>query len=398
MRSVLLVCDLHSKKFGMFERYLALLGRRFGAAGVRCGLLVPGEPIPVVAEFLRAAGIEWWVVPDWKDERDREHRRAFLRGYAQALRKGPWDVAVFQFCNETTVAVATFLARVHGRAPKATVWVQHSQVVPPGRVARWVSRIRLLRQFVDGMIVLSEAGREAVCGRGWPAPRVTLIRNGITLPPTPRRGWLRADLGLPPEAVLLVSVGSLIVRKGFDLLLAAAAPHLGSAGGGASRYLLIAGDGPERTALGAQAVALGVLSFVRFLGLRNDVPDLLADADVFLLASRAEGLTLAVLEAMAAGLPVVVTDVGGHKEVVSPATGWVVPPNDAPAFGAAIGEALADLAAARQRGTTGRRLVETEFALDAQVDAQYRYIDALWRSRMGSSAACAPTTEREKSQ
>jgi glycosyltransferase involved in cell wall biosynthesis len=397
MRSVLLVCDLHPQKVGMFERYLALLGRRCGASGVRCGLLLPSEPIAAVAELLRAAGLEWRVAAEWKDERDRERRRQFLRGYAQALRDGPWDAAVFQFCNEMSVSAATLLARVRGRAPRATVWVQHSQMVPPGRAARWVSKMRVLRQFVDGMIVLSEATREAVCARGWPAARVALIRNGIALPPAPRRGWLRADLGLPPEAVLLVSVGSLITRKGFELLLAAAAPHLGSGGEGPPRHLLIVGDGPERAALQAQSDSLGVSEFVHFLGLRNDVPDLLADSDAFLLASRAEGLTLAVLEGMAAGLPVVVTDVGGHKEVVGPATGWVVPPNDAPAFGVALGEALANPAAARERGATGRRLIETEFSLDAQVEAQYRYIDAVWRSRTGGSER-ATSTKPEKLQ
>ncbi len=372
MRSVLLVCNLHPKKLGTFERYLVAFGRRARAAGARCGLLVSGEPIPAVAELLRDAGVEWWAVPDWNDDGDRERRGAFLRGYAGALNQGPWDAVVFQFCHEVSVAVATALARLRRRAPRTAVWVQHSQMVPAGWAARRVSRSRLLRPFIDAVIVLSEAGRDAVCGRGWPAHRVTVVRNGIAIATDPRRGWLRAELGLPSDAVVLLSVGSLIERKGYDILLPAAAPHLGPAAG-APRYLLVVGEGPERDALRARAEALGVANFVRFLGLRNDVPDLLADADLFALASRAEGLTLAVVEAMAAGLPVVVTDVGGHKEVVDPATGWVVPPNDAPAFGVALGEALADLPAARGRGAAGR-LVAAGYSLEAQVEAQFRVL------------------------
>jgi len=387
MRSVLLVCDIHSQKLGTFERYLAGLGARLRASGARCGLLLPGAPIQGAADLYRAAGIEWWVAADWKDERDRERRRAFLRGYARALRHGPWDAVVFQFCSETSVAVATCLARGRRRAPRASVWVQHSQMAPPGRLARWVSRVRLLGPFVDGMIVLSESDRRAVCSRGWPAARVKVIRNGIAFPATLRRGWMRAELGLPTDAVVVIGVGSLITRKGFDLLLPAAAPHLGSGGPGGPRYLLIVGDGPERAALQEQARALGIADFVRFLGLRNDVPDLLADANVFALASRAEGLTLAVLEAMAAGLPVVVTDVGGHKEVVDPTTGWVVPPNAVPALEKALGEALADPAAAHERGRAGRRLAETTFALETQIEAQYRYIESVWRTRTGASGA-----------
>jgi len=154
--------------------------------------------------------------------------------------------------------------------------------------------------------------------------------------------------------------------------------------------LLIAGDGPELSALRAQAESLGVADFVRFLGLRNDVPDILADVDLFSLASRAEGLTLAVMEAMVAGLSVVVTDVGGHKEVVGPAIGWVVPPNDIPAFRFALSEALANPDATRARGTAGRRLAVSEFALETQVDAQYRTVaEVLRRAKTGLPTAVA---------
>jgi glycosyltransferase involved in cell wall biosynthesis len=372
MRSVLLVCNLHPKKLGTFERYLVAFGHQARAAGARCGLLVSGEPIPAVAELLRDAGVEWWTVPDWNDYRDRERRGAFLRGYAGALRRGPWDAVVFQFCHELSVAVATALARLRRRAPQTAVWVQHSQMSPARWAARQFSRSRLLRPFVDAVIVLSDAGRDAVCTRGWPASRVTVVRNGIAITTDPRRHWLRSELGLPPDAVVLLSVGSLIERKGYDLLLTASAPHLGSAAG-APRFLLVVGEGSELGSLQARTETLGVSDFVRFLGLRNDVPDLLADADLFVLASRAEGLTLAVVEAMAAGLPVVVTDVGGHKEVVGPATGWIVPPNDATALGLALGEALADLPEARRRGAAGR-LVAAGYSLEAQVEAQFRVL------------------------
>ncbi|HVK14188.1 MAG TPA: glycosyltransferase, partial [Gemmataceae bacterium] len=138
-----------------------------------------------------------------------------------------------------------------------------------------------------------------------------------------------------------------------------------------ARHLLIVGDGPELDRLKTLAASLGVSEAVHFLGLRTDVPDLLADADLFVLASRAEGLTLAVVEAMAAELAVVVTDVGGHKEVVTPDTGWIVPPEDVPALRSAVAVALADPPAARARGAAGRRLAVAGFSLTGQVEAQY---------------------------
>lgn len=370
MRSLLLVCNLHPLKAGTFERYLADLGRRCRADGVRCGLLLAGEPIPQVAADFRDAGIEWWVADGWNPPGAPENRGVFVREYLRTLERGPWDVAVFQFCLEMSVVTAGVRARLARVAPRRTVWVQHSQMAMPGRVGRWASRLRLLARFVDRMVLLSESGRVAVIARGWPTHRATVIPNGIPVPDSFRRGWLRAELGLPPDATVMVCVGSLIRRKGHDILLNAVAPLLG---GSPPLYLLIAGDGEERDALTALAVSLRVAAFVRLLGLRNDVPDVLADADLFVLASRAEGLTLAVVEAMAAGLPVVVTDVGGHKEVVTEVTGVLVPPDDVSAFRGGVERLLADPATSRRLGTAGRRLVSDRYSLDAQVEAQYLY-------------------------
>ena len=381
MRSVLLVCDLRPNKLGTFERYLAEFGARCRADGVRCGLVLAGEPIPEVAKLLRVAGVEWDVIPNWNDDAGQERRWTFVREYMRFLKRDHWDVAVYQFCREESVAAATLVARCRRRAPRVSVWVQHSQVAPASQVSRWVSRIRLMKPFVSGMTLLSEAGRQAVCGRGWPADRATVIRNGIAVPPEFRRGWLRPELGLPPDATVLMSVGSLITRKGHDVLLAALAPVLRE---DPRRHLVIAGDGPERQWLEALAASLGVGANAHFLGLRNDVPDLLADSDLFVLASRAEGLTLAVVEAMAAELSVVVTDVGGHKEVVTPATGHLVPPNDPEAFRAAVAAAMADPACTKAQGIAGRRLVFEDLSLLAQVDAQYRYCQSVWvESRAG---------------
>jgi glycosyltransferase involved in cell wall biosynthesis len=319
-----------------------------------------------VADMLRDAGVEWWVAGGWNPPGGREDRGVFVREYLRTLRRGPWDVAVFQFCIEASVVHAGVRARLAGVAPRRAVWVQHSQMAVPGRLGRYLSRLRLLRLFVDRMILLSGATHSAVVARGWPAGRAVVIPNGIPVPDAQRTGWLRAELSLPADAVVLVSVGSLIRRKGHDILISAVGPLLGG-----PRFLLIAGDGDERAALMAQAEAIGVAPRVRFLGLRNDIPDVLADSDLFVLASRAEGLTLAVVEAMAAGLPVVVTDVGGHKEVVTSETGVLVPAEDVAAFRAGVERLLADEPAARRAGEAGRQLVRSRYSLDAQVEAQY---------------------------
>ena len=186
-------------------------------------------------------------------------------------------------------------------------------------------------------------------------------------------------MGLPSDAVVLICVGTLIPRKGYDILLPALAPLLQSH---PLRHFLIVGDGPDKSDLHSLVESLGISRSVHFLGLRNDVPELLADADLFVLASRAEGLTLAVVEAMAAELPVVVTDVGGHREVVSPETGWIVPPGNAIAMRTAISEAL-EHPNVRELGRASRRLVQRDFSLPGQIEAQYQYFLQVAQSPTG---------------
>jgi glycosyltransferase involved in cell wall biosynthesis len=387
MQSLLLVCNLNPNKLGTFERYLVQMGLRCLQDRVRCGLVLAGEPIPPLAELLRAAEVEWWVIPNWNDETDRERALTFVREYVRILRRGPWDVTAFQFCRELTVAAASALARIRGVAPRAVVWIQQSGIVMPGRLGKYLSRMRVLARFAAGMVVLDPAARAAVVARGWSAGRTTVIGNGCLVPAEGKRGWLRSSLDLPENAVVVVAVGSLIERKGYDVLIPAVAPLFI---GRPERHLLVVGDGPLKPALTALADSQGIGRHTHFLGLRNDVADLLADANVFALASRAEGLSFAVVEALASGLPVVATDVGGHKEVVTPATGWLVPPSDVAAFRSALDEVVADLPAARTRGVAGSKLVAERFSLEAQVEAQYQYFRSVWQSARARRAISTP--------
>lgn len=193
---------------------------------------------------------------------------------------------------------------------------------------------------------VSDSLRKLMCRSGVDPSRIEVVGNGVDLAkfsPVPRAD-ARANLGLPNEAPVLVSVGGLVTRKGFhrviDLLpdLIPRFPGL--------RYVVVGGPSPEgdiSAALRDQVHRLGLDEHVVFTGplppeqLR--VP--LSAADVFVLATANEGWANVFLEAMACGLPVVTTDVGGNAEVVNdPALGRVVPFGDAQALRAAIAEAL----------------------------------------------------------
>jgi glycosyltransferase involved in cell wall biosynthesis len=198
---------------------------------------------------------------------------------------------------------------------------------------------------------------------GWPPAKITVIHNGVPLPATePRRDEALRN-SLAGAAPLAVTVARLTQQKGIDTLVRAAADAPGV-------QFAVVGDGPERTRLEAAARSLGVADRVRFLGHRHDVPDLVAAADVFVLPSRWEGSSLALLEAMAAGKPVVATAVGGTRELVTDGeTGILVPPDDATALADAVRSLALDATRAGALGAAARARVAAEFEISAKTEA-----------------------------
>ncbi len=141
---------------------------------------------------------------------------------------------------------------------------------------------------------------------------------------------------------------------------------------------MLVGDGPERGALESQVATLGLRDRVQFLGYRPDIPGLLAGCDLFVLPSLYEGLPLSILEAMAAGKPVVATAIGGTDEVIVPdCTGLLVPPGDAPALATAIRTLLADPPLARRLARAGQARVATMFSAAQMVRQVTQVYDEL---------------------
>jgi len=183
------------------------------------------------------------------------------------------------------------------------------------------------------------------------------------------RSDVRAELGIPADAPLFVSAGRLDEQKNQSLLLDAfATPAITTTGA----RLLVAGEGRLRPDLEAQRHRLGLDDRVLLPGVRRDLPRLLAAADAFVLSSSWEGNPLVVMEAMAAGTAVVSTDVGCVPELVTPATGRLVPAGDAAALSATLTVLAQDLASCRALGAAGAARARQRF--DAAVMAR-RYLD-----------------------
>jgi len=179
---------------------------------------------------------------------------------------------------------------------------------------------------------------------------------------------LRPQLGIADGAVVIICVARLIRRKGHLILLEAFRRVVDRTS--ADTALVIVGKGPMEGELREKTAGLDLSGRVFFTGERKDVPALLTEADIFTLASDAEGLGLVVLEAMAAAKPVVITRAGGMPELVRQGdTGLIVPSGDPEALAAALTELVADADRRRKLGISGRRLAETEFSLEKMLDS-----------------------------
>jgi len=214
--------------------------------------------------------------------------------------------------------------------------------------------VRWLYRQVDAVIAISAAVRAALISRGVPGARIEVVPSGVDVArfAAGDRARARERLGIALQAQVIALVGVLVERKGQAVLLEALSriapgvPHL---------VCLLAGAGPEGDRLMALAERLGLGDRVRFLGRVDDVAPVLAAADLVAAPSLAEGLGVAIIEAMAAGRAVVASAVGGIPESLRDGIeGVLVPPGDAPALASAIERCLADAGLRARLGAAGQ--------------------------------------------
>jgi len=202
--------------------------------------------------------------------------------------------------------------------------------------------------------------------------RLLVIPNGIDLgrfhPAPAARERVRRELGIDAQAWVIGTVGRIAAEKNQALLLRAMAPLLGP-----HTRLVVAGDGPLLRSVTELASALEIAGFVHLLGARRDVPDVLNALDTFVLSSDTEGLPLVVLEAMATGVPVLSTRVGGVPTVLEDGrTGYLVPVGDAAALRDRVARLRDDPAGSRACGERGREAAITRFSAERM---QRDYLD-----------------------
>lgn len=232
---------------------------------------------------------------------------------------------------------------------------------------------------IDRYIAVSNEVKERLCqDLQVPELKVRVVRNGVRLAPFAQaaESAFRAKLTGRTECPIVFTSARLHSQKGHVYLLEAAAlvPNA---------LFILAGDGPERQRLEELSRKLGLEARVRFLGHRQDVAKLLASCDLFVLPSLYEGLPLSVLEAMAAGKPVVATAVGGTDEaVVHGATGLLVPPGDSAELAAAIRTMLSERALAARLAEAGKVRAMRMFSSETMVREVTRVYEDLIRANL----------------
>ncbi len=274
------------------------------------------------------------------------------------------------------------LAALWARVPVRVVTQQNAYDDPKLRLPTWqIWANRSLVPVTHKFIAVSQAVREYLHRVEWvPEGKIVVIPNAIT-PPTPpepaqvralREQWLGHRRG-----PLVGTVARLQPQKGLDVLLQAV--HLLQSEMPELRAVVV-GEGPLRTLLERQALTMGLTDRVLFVGTRRDIPTVLAALDVFVLPSRFEGLSLALLEAMAMARPVVATAVSGTVEVIRDGeTGVLVPPGDADALAAGIRVMWKQRDRAQRMGENARRLVTERYTIQAVARAYEEVYDTLVR-------------------
>jgi glycosyltransferase involved in cell wall biosynthesis len=256
---------------------------------------------------------------------------------------GEWGPDALLLTSWKRVFMGSWLARI-ARVRRVVVRLGIVRPMPARGTAAWKLRRAFERQVHALVVNSDEVRRVWLESAPWfSMERVSVIRSAVA--PTPgAAGKLRGELGLPATVRLLITVAALEPRKGIDLLVRAlrSLPE--------DVQAVVAGEGPEAARLRELAHAVGVARRVHWLGARPDVPDLLADGAAFVLPTRQDSIPNALLEAMAAGVPVVTTSGNGAEEALGASNGrgpagWIVAPEDPAALAAAIAGALAHPAA-----------------------------------------------------
>lgn len=304
---------------GGTEKHLFELATGMAEAGfqVSVGAFIDG---PYAEEFKKDSRLNYFCL-----ESSRIYDLHGLRAFARIVRYiNSQNVTVVQSFHTAADLITPLAARLSFRSPKI---FSSRRDLGYTKSKRHLQMQRIVNHLIDGVLANSQAVKQAVCDQeGYAPEKITVIHNGINLEPFARddkkREQQRALLGVDDKTILIGSVGNIRPVKGYDLLVE-------SAGVVCSQLpdvrFVHAGEGEQLADLQQRCKELGLQGRFTFMGSVKDIPAFLSGLDIYVQPSRSEGLSNAIIEAMAASLPVVATAVGGNPDLIdSKKTGIIV--------------------------------------------------------------------------
>jgi glycosyltransferase involved in cell wall biosynthesis len=250
------------------------------------------------------------------------------------------------------------------------IYTEHGRLsdAPPSRKRRLANA--LFSRLPTEVYTVSADLRQHIVAEGFPAAKVGVVYNGIDVQPVPSssdRAAVRQELGVGEETIVIGTIARLDPVKDLNTMIEAVATLARRT----PARLLVVGDGAERSRLERIAASTPQPSAFRFLGHRDDARRWLAGCDVYANSSIHEGVSLTILEAMSAALPIVATRVGGTPEIVDDSYGRLVPPRDSAAMADVLAALASDPASRRAMGAAARHQVEGRFTIERMV-REYR--------------------------
>lgn len=360
------------------------VGLVYGRSVAVAGSEAEDAPLEADLKELRHAGVALFEVPSLVREISPVLDARAMLSLRRLLRRERPDIVHTHTSKAGAVGrVAAWLTRV-----PIVIHTPHGHIFYGyyGRVMSGIVRLveRVLARGTDRIVTLTDRGaQEHVQHRIAGPEKFVTIPSGIVLAefrsvrahPVVKR----KEMGVPAEGPVIGTVGRLVPIKGHAWLLRAAPrvlaefPH--------ATFVFI-GEGPLSGQLQQLAKELGITGHVMFLGARQDVPKCLAALDLFVFPSLNEGMGRALIEAMAAGLPVVATGVGGIPDiVVDGESGVLVPPKDAVALADAVRDMLRDPDRRRAYGEAAKKRVDDRFDVEAMVRKIERLYDEVWDAK-----------------
>lgn len=368
---------IHSLHIGGAEKVVVDLATRLDGDRYSVTVCCLNEK-GILAQDLEMAGIDV-VIP----EKSRRHR--FLNSFSlrELIRKHEPDIV---HTHGTPALLHAFPSYMIGNMPPMVHTFHYGNYPHLPRKYLYAERVGV--RFARQLVAVSYHQRDAVIRHLYVRPdRIMTILNGVsrvTVPGVDRRENLRREMGAGRDKILIGCVAVLSVQKGVTYLLEAARRITAK---NSNVHFVIIGGGPLQQELEAESRGKGLSDCVTFLGWRNDARELMGALDIYVAPSLWEGLSISLLEAMSAGLPVVTTSVGDNDKVIRNAdTGLLVPPGDVPSLTDALLYLVDNPDKARQMGESSAEYFAAKLSVDRMVQEYDRVYSAVWRASRPAAA------------